>query len=79
DLRAAISKEAPAADVRAQVNRLYALLDAAERALAPAQASAASSFAGAFTILLREGLEALLIVVAMLAFLRKAERRDVLL
>lgn len=78
DLRAAISREAPAADVRAQVNRLYALLDAAERALAPAQASAASSFAGAFTILLREGLEALLIVVAMLAFLRKAERRDVL-
>ncbi len=78
DLRAAISNEAPEADVRAQVNRLYALLDVAERALAPAEASAASSFAGAFTILLREGLEALLIVVAMLAFLRKAERRDVL-
>lgn len=79
DLRAAISKEAPASEVRAQVNRLYALLDIAERALAPAEASAASSFAGAFTILLREGLEALLIVVAMIAFLRKAERQDVLL
>ncbi|PZQ64017.1 MAG: iron permease [Phenylobacterium zucineum] len=78
DLRAAISREAPAADVRAQVDRLNALLDVAERALAPAEASAASSFAGAFTILLREGLEALLIVVAMIAFLRKAERRDVL-
>ncbi len=78
DLRAAISRQAPAADVRAQVTRLYALLDVAERALAPGEASAASSFAGAFTILLREGLEALLIVVAMIAFLRKAERRDVL-
>ncbi len=78
DLRAAISKEAPAAEVRAQVTRLYALLDVAQRALAPAEASAAASFAGAFTILLREGLEALLIVVAMIAFLRKAERRDVL-
>ena len=32
----------------------------------------------AFTILLREGLEALLIVVAMIAFLRKAERPEVL-
>lgn len=77
-LRATISRGAPPAEVRAQINRIYALLDAAERALAPAEASPASSFAGAFTILLREGLEALLIVVAMVAFLRKAERRDVL-
>src|SRR3546814_3695407 len=37
-----------------------------------------STFLGAFTILLREGLEALLIVVAMIAFLRKAERPEVL-
>ncbi|MCU6435305.1 cytochrome c/FTR1 family iron permease [Undibacterium sp. Jales W-56] len=37
-----------------------------------------STFLGALTILLREGLEALLIVVAMIAFLRKAERTDVL-
>ena len=48
------------------------------RALSPQEASIGSSFAGAFTILLREGLEALLIVVAMIAFLRKAERADVL-
>lgn len=53
------------------------MLDVSERALAPTKASAASS-SGAFAILLREGLEALLIVVAMIAFLRKAERRDVL-
>ena len=77
DLRAGLSQGAPSADIRAQVERLNALLDAAERALAPAEASAASSFVGAFTILLREGLEALLIVVAMIAFLRKADRRDV--
>ena len=42
-----------------------------KRALAPDQASSASTFLGAFTILLREGLEALLIVVAMLAFLAR--------
>ena len=37
-----------------------------------------STFIGALTILLREGLEAMLVVVAMIAFLKKAERRDVL-
>lgn len=77
-LRASIAAGAPAADVRAQAERINALFDAAERVLSPQQASAASSFAGAFTILLREGLEAMLIVIAMIAFLGKAERRDVL-
>jgi high-affinity iron transporter len=77
-LRASINAGAPSADVRAQAERLSALFDAAERVLAPQEASAASSFAGAFAILLREGLEALLIVVAMIAFLGKADRRDVL-
>ena len=37
-----------------------------------------STFLGAFTILLREGLEALLVVIAMIAFLRKAERAEAL-
>lgn len=78
DLRASISKKAPPAEVGTQVDRLGALLDAAQRALAPERASPVSSFLGAATILLREGLEALLIVVAMIAFLRKAERGDVL-
>jgi hypothetical protein len=50
------------------------LLDGAEAALSPDAASDLSTFLGAATILLREGLEALLIVVAMIAFLRKAER-----
>ncbi|MBP7703698.1 MAG: cytochrome c/FTR1 family iron permease [Caulobacter sp.] len=77
-LRNGISKGAPVDDVRAQVQTLRGLIDEAEAAVAPDQASNASSFAGAFTILLREGLEALLIVVAMIAFLRKADRRDVL-
>lgn len=78
ELRATLSGHAPAAEAQAKVERLTALLGLAEQALAPDRASAASSFAGAFAILLREGLEALLIVVAMVAFLGKAERRDVL-
>jgi high-affinity iron transporter len=76
--RASITAGAPASEVHAQAERINAMLDAAEGALAPQHASPVSSFAGAFTILLREGLEALLIVVAMLAFLGKADRRDVL-
>ena len=54
------------------------LLDHAEVVLSPAAASSLSTFLGSAIILLREGLEALLIVVAMIAFLRKAERMEVL-
>lgn len=78
ELRAAMSKNEPAETVRERTEHLSALFDAAERALSPQEASIGSSFAGAFAILLREGLEALLVVVAMIAFLRKAERADVL-
>ncbi|MBA4793429.1 MAG: FTR1 family protein [Phenylobacterium sp.] len=78
ELRASLARGAPSAEVAAQVRGLDGLFDEAARALAPEQASAASSFLGAFTILLREGVEALLIVIAMIAFLRKAERHDVL-
>lgn len=77
-VRGAISRNAPVAEVRGEIETLDGLFADAARALAPDQASNASSFLGAFAVLLREGLEALLIVVAMIAFLRKAERTDVL-
>ncbi len=66
-----------AADVQAAHQRLHGLLDEADKVLAPSENDAVAAFIGALTILLREGLEALLVVVAMLAFLKKAERRDV--
>jgi len=78
ELRASIGSGAPEADVAYRTERLTALLDTAERALAPQQADNVGSFIGALTILLREGLEALLIVVAMIAFLRKGERPEML-
>jgi len=78
ELRSAIASGKPAADVRARVNALNALFDESEAALAPDQATAASTFLGAFTILFREGLEALLIVVGMLAFLRKGDRPEMI-
>ena len=78
ELRAAIGRGDPVAAVAQRVNALDVLFYRAETVLAPDNASEASAFAGAFAILLREGLEALLIVIAMIAFLRKAERTEVL-
>lgn len=76
ELRTAISRSAPPTEVSERATAINALLGEAETALAPGQASSVSSFVGAFTILLREGLEALLIVIAMIAFLRKAGRTE---
>ena len=76
ELRGAIGAGRPAAEVRGRVATLDALFGEVEEALSPDKASFASAFLGAFTILLREGLEALLIVVGMLTFLRKSGRTD---
>jgi high-affinity iron transporter len=62
------------ADVVARERAADDLLQRAQALLAGGSAGAASAFLGAWTILVREGLEALLVVVALLAFLRKAER-----
>jgi high-affinity iron transporter len=75
-LRASIGANRDASEIASQVAGIQSLFDQAEASLAPDQASDASAFLGALTILLREGLEALLIVVAMLAFLNKADRPE---
>ena len=74
--RAAISAGRPEAELRAQLAEIDGLLTRAEAALAPEAASELSTFLGAFAILLREGLEALLVVIAMIAFLRKSDRTE---
>ncbi len=74
--RSALSRGAPLADVTAQAAAVDALLVRASAVTAAVAGDPAATFLGAFTILVREGLEALLIVVALLAFLRKAERPD---
>lgn len=78
EYRAAIEHEASAEDLAGREQVLSTLLDDAEAALSPNASGNLSTFIGAATILLREGLEALLIVVAMVAFLRKAERMEVM-
>jgi len=78
EYRAAIEHGATVDDVATREQVLSNLLDDAETALSPNASGTLSTFIGAATILLREGLEALLIVVAMIAFLRKAERMEVM-
>ena len=73
-LRGQISSGVEPATLAAAVASIEKNLALAETALGASTSSTASSFSGAFAILLREGLEALLVVVAMLAFLRKAGR-----
>ncbi len=59
----------------AHLDDLFAQVD---REIGDSKADPTTTFIGAFTILLREGLEALLIVIGMIAALKKAGRPDVL-
>jgi high-affinity iron transporter len=78
EYRAAVQGGETADALSDRVQVLDGLFDDAQAALSPDAVSGLSMFLGAATILLREGLEALLIVVAMIAFLRKAERTEVM-
>ncbi|WP_409371993.1 FTR1 family protein [Sphingopyxis terrae] len=78
ELRSAIGRGDSLKAVRERADALDGLFRDAEVALGSNQASTTSSFVAAFTILVREGLEALLIVIAMITFLAKSGRRDVL-
>lgn len=77
-VRTGIGANDPPDQLQVQVDALDGLFTEAEQVLAQKQTSSVSSFVVAFTILLREGLEALLIVVAMIALLRKAGRTEML-
>lgn len=74
--RTTLDKGVPLEQVTALEERADALLREADEVLSDDTGSPASTFFGALTVLLREGMEALLIVVALLAFVRKAERTD---
>lgn len=62
----------------AAAQKLDYLFAEVEKELGGETADPITTFLGSLTILLREGLEALLIVVGMVAFLKKANRPDVL-
>ncbi|MBI5463032.1 MAG: cytochrome c/FTR1 family iron permease [Gammaproteobacteria bacterium] len=66
--------------VEDQATRVRQLLDeVSTRLSAEGSLSTGAAFASAFIILLREGLEAILVIAALAAFLIKTERRDAML
>ena len=67
---------APLPTVEAQATRLQGLLSDGQRLLAETGLSSGPAFVSAFFILLREGLEAVLVVAAVIALLVRAGRRD---
>jgi high-affinity iron transporter len=76
--RQAIKQRIPAADLAAQVAELQHLLEQASTTLNSTALSPMMGFTGALIILLREGLEAILVLAAIIAFLIKTNRQDVL-
>ena len=78
ELRERIGSGEPVGRVEEQAETLDQLFANAEQVLSADVGTDLSAFISSMTVLLREGLEALLVVVAMMAFLRKAERTDML-
>lgn len=76
--RSLISSKASVQEVEAAARAIDDLFNDADQALSASSADSTAAFFGSLTILLREGIEALLIVVAMIAFLRQAHRPDML-
>jgi high-affinity iron transporter len=76
--RTLLRTDAPVATVADQASRLRELLSRAQRLLAGTGLAAGPAFVSAFVILLREGLEAVLVVAAIVALLVRSGRRDAL-
>ncbi|MFI5327151.1 MAG: cytochrome c/FTR1 family iron permease, partial [Candidatus Rokuibacteriota bacterium] len=76
--RTLIQSRAPQEKVAAEARAILALLETARERLDAARLSPTTTFTSAFVILLREGLEALLVVAALVAMLIKSGRREAL-
>lgn len=74
--RALVQAGAPVERVEQQAASVTRLLDEADDKLTSGSLSPAATFVSALVILLREGAEAILVVAAILAFLRRAGRND---
>jgi len=75
-LRTTIGQGRPASEVSAQIEHIEGLLDQADQELSAGVLSPLTAFVSALLILLREGLEAILVLAAIIAFVHKTGRRD---
>ncbi len=75
-LRSAIGGAQGADAVNAQVAHIHTLLERAQDKLSGDGLSPATAFFSSLLILLREGLEAILVLAAIIAFVRKTGRRE---
>lgn len=76
--RQTLRRQAPVPVVAAQEAALQQLLHDATARLQTTHLSPTMGFVGALSILVREGLEAMLVIAAIVAFLIKLQRRDAL-
>ena len=73
-----LKSRAEVSTVAAAVDRIQGLLSESQLAIESTRLPASAVFLSAFVILLREGLEAILVLAAIYALLVKSGRRDVL-
>ncbi|MCB5187039.1 cytochrome c/FTR1 family iron permease [Methylobacillus caricis] len=78
DLRAAIAKGVSPEALSGQIGTIKKLLDEADEKLGSGSLSETTAFISSLLILLREGLEAILVLAALSAFISKTGRRDAL-
>jgi high-affinity iron transporter len=76
--RTLIQSRAPREAVEAEARAIASLLDSARERLDTARLSPTTTFTSALIILLREGLEAILVLAAVIAMLIKSGRREAL-
>ena len=76
EVRAAIESGVAPAELDKQIDAVDALLAAAQDKLGAGELSPGTAFLSALIILLREGLEAILVLAAIIAFVARTERRD---
>jgi high-affinity iron transporter len=78
DFRNAVSRRAPLDEIESLYNAAIVMLDEADNALSGEALSPGVAFSGSLIILLREGLEIILILAAIITLLIRSKRSDAL-
>ncbi len=76
DLRQALNEKNNASKVEQSVSDIFVLLEKAEQLLTESSMSNTTLFSASFIILLREGLEALLVVIALFTVLVRSNKKE---